>query len=71
VSGITELAGVAVLGFDTESKPTFSPASDSSDLAASCSLATRARRLDFNCIDLLVCRAALAGLLCAQRKVGF
>lgn len=68
---ITELAGAAVLGFDTESKPTFAKG-EVSDGPHIVQLATREKAWIFQLHDP-VCRAALAGLLAshASKKVGF
>ena len=68
---ITELIGAEVLGFDTESKPTFAKG-EVSDGPHIVQLATLDRAWVFQLHDP-VCRAALAELLAshASKKVGF
>jgi ribonuclease D len=68
---IAELAGVAVLGFDTESKPTFAKG-EVSDGPHIVQLATLAKAWVFQ-LHVPACRGALAELLAshASRKVGF
>ena len=68
---IVELAGAAVLGFDTESKPTFARG-EVSEGPHIVQLATLAKAWVFQLHDP-VCRAALAELLAAHAssKVGF
>jgi ribonuclease D len=68
---IAELAGVPVLGFDTESKPTFAKG-EVSDGPHIVQLATLDKAWIFQLHDAM-CRAALAELLAshAAQKVGF
>ena len=68
---IAELAGAPVLGFDTESKPTFAKG-EVSDGPHIVQLATLDKAWVFQLHDA-VCRAALADLLAshAAKKVGF
>ncbi len=68
---IAELAGVPVLGFDTESKPTFAKG-EVSDGPHIVQLATLDKAWVFQLHDAM-CRAALAELLAshAAKKVGF
>ena len=68
---VAELAGAAVLGFDTESKPTFAKG-EVSDGPHIVQLATLDKAWVFQLHDA-ACRAALAELLASHpaRKVGF